>query len=288
MSIDVARLLDLKIDNVCRNYSRLDARLYALSIGFGSDPLNEAELDFVTDRTGFKTVPSMATIFADVIMELTNMCHLEHPELALHGEQRLDIFAPLPESAELIISGVIPEVYDRGENKGAEIHMAMEARIFGHSEPLFRATYVTIARGDGGFGGAKPNWNRVSQKMPNKEPDTVWEFKTQRNQALLYSLNGDPNPIHVQPKIAGAAGFVAPIMHGLGTYGIACRAVLASYCDYEPQRMKSFNVRFSAPIYPGEQLAVEMWRKDNAVSFQAMSKERHVIVLKSGLCQLSG
>ena len=288
MSIDVARLLDLKIDNVCRNYSRLDARLYALSIGFGSDPLNESELDFVTDRTDFKTVPSMATIFAGVIMELTNMCHLEWPELALHGEQRLDILAPLPESAELIISGAIPEVYDRGENKGAEIHMSMEARIVGHSEPLFRATYVTIARGDGGFGGAKPKWDRVSRKMPNKEPDKVWEFKTQRNQALLYSLNGDPNPIHVEPKIADSAGFVAPIMHGLGTYGMACRAVLASYCNYEPQRMKSFNVRFSAPIYPGEQLAVEMWRKDNAVSFQAMSKERRVIVLKSGLCQLSG
>lgn len=287
MTIDVDSLTGGRIVASRRAYTRRDARLYALSIGFGTDPLNELELDFVSDRPTFKSVPTMASIFADVVFELTDVCQLQHPELALHGEQRLEIYSPLPDVAELDIQGSIAAIYDRGPRRGAEIHMVAEARLQGEAAPLYRATYVTIARGDGGFGGDKPDRSGRDQRVPASAPETVWKFPIGRNQALLYSLNGDANPIHTQPRIAKQAGFDAPILHGLGTYGMACRAVLMSFCAGDPEPMKSFDVRFSAPVFPGETLAVEMWRSVDGVAFQGRVLERDVVVLKKGFSRIN-
>jgi acyl dehydratase len=287
MTIDVDSLIGSGIVTSRRAYTRRDASLYALSIGFGTDPLNEQELDFVSDRPTFKSVPTMASIFADVILELTNVCQLQHPELALHGEQKLEIFSPLPDVAELDIQGSIAAVYDRGPKRGAEIHMVAEARLRGKAAPLYRATYVTIARGDGGFGGDEPDYSARGNRVPASDPESVWEFPVGRNQALLYSLNGDPNPIHTQPRIAKSAGFETPIMHGLGTYGMACRAVLMTYCAGDPTAMKSFDVRFSAPVLPGETLLVDMWHLADGVAFQAKVIERDVVVLKNGFSQIN-
>ena len=123
--------------------------------------------------------------------------------------------------------------------------------------------------------------------IPSAEPDKVREFFVPRNQALFYSLNGDPNPIHTQPEMARQAGFDAPIMHGLCTYGMACRAVLAAYCNYEPRLVKSFDVRFSAPVYPGETLTFEMWPLGNAVVFQARVRERDILALRNGYSRIA-
>ncbi len=286
MTIDVDRLNSGDLVTRRIAYTRQHARLYALSIGFGTDPLDELELDFVSDRATFKVVPTMASIFADVIMELTQACRLQRPELALHGEQKLEIYSPLPDAAELDIQGSIAALYDRGQRGGAEIHMRAEARLRGETAPLYRATYVTIARGDGGFGGAKPDRSVQRHEIPAGGPDETWEFPIGRNQALLYSLNGDPNPIHTQPRVAKRAGFEAPIMHGLGTYGMACRAVLMSYCAGEPAAMKSFDVRFSAPVFPGETLVVDMWRAEDGVAFQGRVLDRDVVVLKNGFSRI--
>lgn len=286
MAVDAERLSGLSAERV-RGFSRSDARLYALSVGFGSDPLDEKELDFVTDRSGFRSVPTMATIFADVIMDLSLACDLERPELAVHGMQKLECFAPLPDSAELEIGGKITEIYDRGIDRGAELHMVAEARLRGAKDPLYRAIYVTIARGDGGFGGAAPSYGNT-KRIPTAAPDTVVEFGVPHNQALLYSLNGDPNPIHTQPKMARRAGFDAPILHGLCTYGMACRAVLGAYCDYDPTPMKSFDARFSAPVFPGEALVFELWSVDGGIAFRAKSRDRGVAVLKDGFSHIAG
>ena len=287
MTLDVDRLKSLRVEDKRHRYDRRDARLYALSIGFGSDPLFEPELDFVTDRPTLKCVPTMAAVFADVIMDLTIACDLERPELALHGKQQLELFAPLPDAAELRISGSIPAIFDRGAQRGAEIHMVAEGRLPGAANPLYRATYVTIARGDGGFGGPQPERGVANSRVPSGVPDNSWTFQTNPNQALVYSLNGDPNPIHTEPAVAKQVGFDVPIMHGLGTYGIACRALLATYCDYDPTRMKSFEVRFSAPVLPGDTLVVESWRVEDGVAFQAKAKQRDVLVLKNGFSWIS-
>lgn len=285
MGLDINRLLNFQAPPRVRQYSRQDARLYALSTGFGQDPMREAELDFVTDRRGFKTVPTMASIFADVILDLTLACELQRPELALHGEQKLELFAPLPDAATLEISGSIPAIYDRGASRGAEIHMRAEARLQGSSEPLYHATYVTIARGDGGFGGPAPVRESGRMRIPDRPPDHHHEFATQPNQALLYSLNGDPNPIHVQPRIAQKAGFERPILHGLCTYGLAYRALVASCCDYDSASTRRFDARFSAPVTPGDTLRFEFWRVDSGIAFQASSQQDQRLVLKEGFYQ---
>ena len=287
MALNRKKLLGITAGPSRVNYTRRDSRLYALSVGFGSDPLFEPELDFVTDRTSFKIVPSMASIFATVIIDLTEACELDHPELELHGEQKLEILQPLPDHAELEVTGSIPAIFDRGEKRGAEIHMQAEARIAGQGEPLYRATYVTIARGDGGFDGPPPEHRPVKRDIPDRAPDHVFRYPCRPDQALLYALNGDPNPIHTQPRIAATAGFRAPILHGLCTYGIACRALLATCCSFESNRIREFDARFSSPVTPGDLLVFDFWKEDNAILFQASNENDGRFVLKNGWCRLS-
>jgi acyl dehydratase len=286
MTIDSNKLAGLTAGPHRVDYSRTDARRYALTIGMGSDPMFDPELDFVTDRPGFRTVPTMATIFADVIMDLTLACKLERPELALHGQQKLELLRPLPDAASLEITGSIPALYDRGPDKGAEIHMQAEARVAGGEEPVWRATYVTIARGDGGFGGQPPGRpERVP--APGRGADQEWSYRIPPNQALLYSLNGDPNPIHVQPRIARKAGFERPILHGLCTYGMACRALLACCVDFDSDRIRRFDARFTAPVTPGDELLFEFWRESPGILFQVTSRDLGRPVIKDGWCELS-
>jgi len=285
MSIDASKLAGLTVGPRRVDYSRQDARLYALSIGMGSDPMFEPELDFVTDRPGFRTVPTMATIFADVIMDLTLACELDRPELALHGQQKLELLKPLPDAASLEFTGSIPALYDRGPDRGAEIHMQAEARLAGETGPLWRATYVTIARGDGGFGGPPPP--RLERRaIPDRAPDVTYACHVAPSQALLYSLNGDPNPIHVQPRIARKAGFERPILHGLCTYGMTCRALLASCVDFDSDRIRQFDARFTAPVTPGDELLFEFWLESSTVLFQVTSRDLGRPVLKDGWCEL--
>ncbi len=287
MTVDVDKLKSLKIDKRPFSYSARDARLYALSVGFATDPLCEAELDFVSQREPLLCVPSMATIFADTILELTLACQFERPELALHGQQKLELFQSLPGEAELEVSASISEIYDRGAEKGAEVHMTAEGRLRGSKSLLYRTSYVTIARGDGGFGGLAPLRQPQSNAVPGRDADGQFIIPTNANQALWYALNGDPNPIHTLPEIARKAGFERPIAHGLCTYGMACRALLARYCNYDPSRMKRFDARFSAPVYPGETLVVLFWELPSGVAFQVRATEREVWVLKGGYCELA-
>ena len=285
MGIDAARLQGLRVAPRRQHFSRDDARLYALGVGYGADPLDENDLDYAVDRTGFRVVPTMATIFADAIVDLTQACELERPELAVHAEQQLDCRAPLVDGVDFDVGAVITAVYDRGPERGAQIHMQAEASIRASGEPLYRATYVTIARGDGGFGGQAPP-TAAGIALPAKPPTAVVETRVAENQALLYALNGDPNPIHTQPAIANRAGFEKPILHGLCTYGMACRAVLRSFCNNDPARMGGFDVRFAAPVYPGDTLRFEMWDDDDGVLFEARAPARDVVVLKNGRCRL--
>lgn len=288
MAINPEKLLRLTLPPRQRVYTRQEARLYALSTGFGGDPMLEAELDFVSDRKGFKTVPTMASIFADVILDLTLACELMRPELALHGQQKLEMFAPLPDAATLEISGSIPAIFDRGEKRGAEIHMVAEARVQGSGELLYRTTYVTIARGDGGFGGARPELHSERKRVPDRPADHRYAFQTSPNQALVYSLNGDPNPIHTQPRIAAKAGFERPILHGLCTYGLAYHALMASCGSYESTSTRRFDARFSAPVTPGELLNFEFWQLDTGIAFQASSPAENRLVLKEGYYEAFG
>jgi len=160
------------------------------------------------------------------------------------------------------------------------------ARGVGDGEPVFTIERTFIARSDGGFGGA-PGPKTGVHAIPRREADLTSNARVRRNQALLYRLCGDRNPLHADPLVAREAGFPRPVLHGLCTFGIACRAVLRTICEYDHTLIVGFDARFSAPVYPGETLVTEMWQDANIVSFRCRVVERDAVVLNHGRCVLA-
>ncbi len=151
--------------------------------------------------------------------------------------------------------------------------------------PLFTLGSTVFARGDGGFGGPAGS-GPEPHRLPERAPDLVVALETRPDQALLYRLSGDRNPLHADPALARRVGFPAPILHGLCTYGTACRAVLQSVCGYDHTRITGFDVRFSSPVYPGETIATELWVDGKIVSFRCRAVVRDVTVINNGKCTL--
>ena len=252
--------------------------LYALGTGFGQDPMNEAELPFVFEK-GQRASPSMASVIGlDASLFITADLNRV---MVVHGEQRLRLHRPLPVAATVIATTRVHAAHDKGKEKGLVLVTETNVSDKADGKPYFSSYSATFARGDGGsgvaFGPVEP-----THKLPERAPDHVVERKTQPNQALFYRLAGDFNPLHAEPDFAAAAGFPRPILHGLCTYGFSCRAVLETMCDYDPARLASFDVRFSAPVYPGETIRTEIWRDGDTVSFRSMVTERNIVVINNG------
>jgi len=205
--------------------------------------------------------------------------------LVLHGEQRLTVHTPLPPSGVLICDSRVVDVLDKGAGKGALVYTETVVRLDGEAAPLLTVGGTIFARGDGGFGGPAGPTPEVHQ-VPERAPDFRHITQTRADQALLYRLNGDRNPLHADPAVATSAGFPVPILHGLCSYAIACRAVLASVCDYDPAKIASFDVRFTSPVYPGETIATEIWVDGEVISFRCRVEERGVTSINNGKCIL--
>ena len=282
MAIDYDHLMSLKMSGEKFHYGDQETMLYALGVGLGRDPLDEAELDFTFERDELKTVPSMASVLARV--PLLSHCGWDYTKV-LHGEQRVELHRPLPPEADLIADARVIEAYDKGADKGALIYFETTVRTAHDDAPLFTQTSSTFARGDGGFGGATSP-SPIPHPIPDRAPDLECAFQTRPDQALLYRLNGDRNPLHADPALAKKVGFRAPILHGLCTYGIACASILKTVCHYDHRLIASLDVRFSAPVYPGETIVTDMWRDANVVSFQCRVPERDVVVIRNGRCAL--
>ncbi|MDX1516846.1 MAG: MaoC/PaaZ C-terminal domain-containing protein [Woeseiaceae bacterium] len=265
------------------SYRDTESMLYALSIGLGRDPLDLNELPFVSELGPvLKTVPSLATVLIpdmfppDLGWDYTQV---------LHAEQRLTLFRPLPPAADLSIDKRIVEVFDRGPKLGAVVQFEAEGRNAKDGTVLFALSNTIIARGDGGFGG--PNGKGPApHRVPRREPDLTCELVTRHDQALLYRLTGDRNPLHADPGLARRVGFDVPILHGLCTYGVACHAILKTICDYDHTLITGLDARFSSPVIPGDTIRTDMWQDGNIVSFQCSAKERDVVVLRNGKCTL--
>jgi len=203
----------------------------------------------------------------------------------LHGEQRLTLHRPLPQEGELIADSRVTEAYDKGAGKGAVIYTETKVRL-ADGTPLFTQHSTTFARGDGGFGGPAGS-GPAPHALPERKPDQTVTLETRKDQALLYRLNGDRNPLHADPALAKKVGFPAPILHGLCTYGTACRAILQSVAKYDHTKIAGFDVRFSSPVYPGESIATDLWVDGKTVSFRCRVPERDVVVINNGRCVLA-
>ena len=256
--------------------------LYAMSVGFGSDPLDAKELPFVYEQ-GLSTVPTLATVLTAEPFLVD--CGWDYTQL-LHGQQWLELYRPLPSAAELIASHRVVAAYDKGPAKGAIICIETEARLKKDDSALYTLGSTLIARGDGGFGGPAGS-PPAPHRLPDRKPDLTCELPVRADQALLYRLNGDRNPLHVDPRVAASAGFERPILHGLCTYGMACRAILKTICDYDFTLITGFDARFSAPVVPGDLLTTEIWQERNVVSFRCGVKSRSAVVINNGKCTLA-
>jgi acyl dehydratase len=283
MSLDYEKLVATSVSGLELRYGDTETMLYAQSIGFGRDPLDRKELAYVYEQSGpLLTVPTMASA---IIPEMFP------PDLGwdysqvLHVEQRLQLYRPLPAAADLRIDKRVAEVFDRGPKHGALFFFEAEGRFAKDDTVLFSLGSTVLARGDGGFGGPTGSGPKP-HRVPRRDPDLSCDSITRRDQALLFRLNGDRNPLHADPAKAEKAGFSVPILHGMCTYGIACRAILRTICDYDYTLIESFDARFSAPVLPGETITTDMWQDGNVVSFQCSVKERNCIVLKNGKCTL--
>jgi len=281
MAIGYDELMKLRASDLPFSYRDRDTMLYALGIGFGRDPLNEAELPFVYEN-GLRAVPTLSTVvsWGSAIIGKSGINYL----YVLHGEQRLVVHRPMPVAAEILADERITGAFDKGE-KGAILLIEKTLRLKDTGEKLCTLTATTVARGDGGFGGPKEGAPEP-HPLPSRAPDLVHACDTRPDQAFLYALSGDRNPLHRDPKVAKMAGFSRPILHGLCTYGTACRAIISTVCKYDADRIVGFDARFSAPVFPGETIVTEIWVDGRVVSFRSKAKERDLVVINNGKCTL--
>ncbi|WP_441241522.1 MaoC/PaaZ C-terminal domain-containing protein [Tardiphaga sp. 768_D3_N2_1] len=281
MPIVYEELMAMK--NIGQKYSWTDREvmLYAYGIGMGADPMNETELAFVNEGTytprALKVVPTFASVAAwgsgPGDMKLNRV-------MVVDGERDITFHKPLPVEAKITADSSVLGVFDKGKDKGAVI---LHQTILRDEKGEALATLVAsrFARGDGGFGGPSEG-QPEPHAMPKRAPDRTVDISTRPDQALVYRLCGDRNPLHSDPEFAKKAGFPRPILHGMCTYGITCRGVLQTYADYDPSAFKQHAVRFSSPVFPGETVSMDLWKDGNVVSFEAKVKERGVTVIKSG------
>ena len=204
----------------------------------------------------------------------------------LHGEQAMELHKPLPAAAKVVATAKVTDIVDKGAGRGALLFVQRTVREVETGEALATLRSTTFARGDGGCGGTT-EMAPQPHPIPDRAPDLTCDLPTALNAALIYRLSGDPNPLHASPSVARAAGFERPILHGLCSWGVAGHAILKSYCEYEPARIRSMALRFSAPVYPGETIRTEMWRSGDTVSFRARVAERGVVVLNNGWAAIS-
>lgn len=283
---DVEQALAEQPEPAPGGYTDRDSLLYAVAIGMGRDPLDPKELEYVCETVGNRVVPTAATVLSRAqrgaggagLMAKMNFA------LLLHGEQRLTVHQPLPPAAETRVSNRTTGVYDKGAGKGALV-TAETAVTLADGAPLFTLGSTMFFRGDGGFGG-KSDGAPVPHPLPERAPDAVCDMPGRDDQAMVYALCGDRNPLHRDPEFARKAGFDRPILHGLCSYGIACHAVLKTMLDYDQTRIRNFDVRFSAPVYPGETQTVEMWQDGDVISFRVRIKERDVVSINNGRCTI--
>lgn len=266
------------------SYSDTESILYALSVGLGRHPLGPKELPYVYEHgTPLRTVPTFASVLVPDMFP---------PDLGwdfsqvLHSEQRMHLYRPLPAAADLLINKRIVGAFDWGPRNGAVILFEAEGRLASDDTVLFTLGSTVMARGDGGFGGPMGKGPKP-HRAPRREPDLSCDFETRKDQALLFRLTGDRNPLHVDSTLAAKAGFEAPILHGLCTYGIACHAILKTICDYDYTLIAGFEARFSAPVLPGDTITTDMWQDGNVISFRCTVKGRNSVVLRNGKCTLT-
>lgn len=289
--IDYDRLMNWDFGEIRQEYTDKDAILYALALGIGADPLLEDNLRFTYENSGsgLQILPTMAVTLGTPQNWAGNADTGINWLGVVHGEQELVIHAPFPSQATIIARSRVTHVIDKGLGRGALVRTERVITDEVTGKALATAGSSLFCRHDGGFsnGSRMHNSSRPAPAAPPmRPPDHSVDIATRSDAALLYRLCGDRNPLHADPMIATKAGFPAPILHGLATYGIAFRAVMDQCCDGNPGRLHFFNARFSSVVFPGETLRFQIWQDDAAIFFRGIVPSREATVLTGGYAKL--
>ena len=255
-----------------------DAILYALGVGAGSaDPLDE--LAFTTENTQNihqQVLPTMAVVLAVGGSGAFGSVGSFNPAMLVHGEQAIALHGPIPVTGEVETTGEITGIYDKG--KGAVIEVTSTSVDTATGSPLFSSVMSAFIRGEGGFGGDRGP-SGPKNVAPEREPDHTITYQTRTDQALLYRLSGDRNPLHSDPAFAAFGGFDRPILHGLCSYGFTGRALLHAVCGSDPARFTGMEARFSSPVFPGEALTIKAWETNSGeVIFQTAGGDGRIVI----------
>jgi acyl dehydratase len=269
-----------KSDPQDHSWTSKDCILYALGVGSGT-----GELPFTTENSmniDQRVLPTQAVVLG--VGGFGAMAKIGEFNVAMlvHGEQSIELFGEIPTEGTVTTTGEVTAIYDKG--KGAVVELSSTSVSKSSGDPLFKNRFQAYIRGEGGFGGDRGP-SGPKNPPPDRAPDHSVTYQTDPDQALLYRLSGDRNPLHSDPEFAKMAGFDTPILHGLCTYGFTGRALLNALCDGDPSKFASMDGRFSTPVFPGESLTVNMWVDGNEAIFQTTASgvgEDGRIVLDGG------
>jgi acyl dehydratase len=263
------------------SWTSKDALLYALGVGAGTD-----DLAFTTENSidiEQQVLPTMAVVMGGGGGGVFSALGDFNMAMLVHGEQAVTVHKPIPVEGTLRGSTEITGVYDKG--KGALVVMETTSVDAATDEPLFTTMMSAFIRGEGGWGGDRgPSGPR--NEAPDRAADHEVTYSTRPDQALIYRLSGDRNPLHSDPGFAAMAGFDRPILHGLCTFGFTGRALLSALCEGDPTRFRSVEGRFSSPVFPGEDLTVRRWVNGAKAIFQTQGSDGRVVI-DAGACGFS-
>lgn len=267
MPIDPAVAIGAETGEVAFSWTSSDVLLYHLGIGASTE-----ELQYAYERN-LVVLPAFAAVAAK--LRSVDPPALSFPGIqialakVLHGKQEVTLHQSIPVAGKAVARSRVADVQD----KGTAAVVVQETEVVGaDGSPLWTARSSLFVRGEGGFGGTRGASDRI--EWPSRQPDVVVETPTLPQQALLYRLSGDRNPLHVDPEFARAAGFRQPILHGLCTYGIVCRILVGEFLDGDPSRVRSFAAKFAGAVFPGETLRTRVWRDGSRLLVTTTSAER--------------
>jgi acyl dehydratase len=272
-------LVGKKSDPIPFAYNWKDVVLYALGVGAKVD-----ELDFLYEGRGPKVLPTFAVVPSFVSMITVAGDLGANPMMILHGEQKIILHRPIPSSGKLATTSEVKGIYDKG--KGALV--VVEAKTTDDkNEPLFDNVFSIFVRGEGGFGGERGPEAVKADPPAGAAPDFEVVEATTREQALLYRLSGDVNPLHADPNMAKFGGFDRPILHGLCTYGHAGRAILRGACGGDPSKLRSFGARFAGVVFPGDTLTTRGWKTGDGKYVVTVTTQEGKVVLSNAIAEVA-
>ena len=245
-----------------QSYTEKDSILYALSLGYGTNPIDPEQIQFVYEKN-LRVVPSMVAVMCAPGFWLADPSVGANTAMIVHAEHAIEFLRPLAPAGQLRGEMSVINVIDRGTGKGAMIVSERVIKDDTNGELVARIVQHTLCRGDGGFSGVEPASRLETFKAKTTEAapaDWVVTLPTLPQAALLYRLFADLNPLHADPLVAQKAGFDRPILHGLCTYGVVCRAVMQACLGGDASRMHSLAGKFTAPVMPGDNLLIEIWK----------------------------